>query len=300
MNLRFNLRPFALAAILLSTLHTHAQSSVVTYQGRVTSHGTNFSGNGQFKFALVTSSNNNQQATASANLSGAFVTSYTVTAGGSGYLVAPAVSISGGGGSGATATASVSGGVVTSLSPGSAGAGYASPPTVTIAAPSANISYTTYWSNDGTSSAGSEPAAAVSVSVASGLFTVGLGDTRLANMAALSAALFARPNLQLRIWFNDGVNGFAGLNPVQDLTPSPYAIFAHSTSNLLGNLAVAQLSGPLPASQLGGVVALAQLPTVLLTNNQSGVNLTGSFTGNGAGVTNVNATTLGGLGSSNY
>ena len=62
--------------------------------------------------------------------------------------------------------------------------------------------------------------------VTNGLFTVVLGDTTLANMTAISASLFTQPNLQLRIWFNDGVNGFAALSPVQNLTPAPYAVFA--------------------------------------------------------------------------
>ena len=72
-----------------------AQATVVTYQGRVTSNGTNFTGAGQFKFVLVTSTNNNNTATATANVSGGFVTTYTVTFAGNGYLAAPAVTISG-------------------------------------------------------------------------------------------------------------------------------------------------------------------------------------------------------------
>src|SRR5205085_6934176 len=108
--------------VLLSTINyplsTSAQGSAFTYQGRLQNNGTNFNGTGQFKFVLVTSTNNSHQATATANLSGTFVTSYTVTFGGNGYTSAPAVTISGGGGSGATATANVSGGVVTSLTAG--------------------------------------------------------------------------------------------------------------------------------------------------------------------------------------
>ena len=46
---------------------------------------------------------------------------------------------------------------------------YTTAPTVTIAAPPEDIVYTTYWSNDGTSSAGSQPAAAVVLGVANGL-----------------------------------------------------------------------------------------------------------------------------------
>src|SRR5580704_7273748 len=120
-----------------------AQSTMFTYQGRVTDNGTNFTGTGQFKFALVTSTNFNHQATATANLSGTFVTSYNIISGGSGYTVAPTVTISGGGGSGATATAVISSGVVTGINPASAGSGYTSAPMVTLSPPPANISYTT-------------------------------------------------------------------------------------------------------------------------------------------------------------
>ena len=278
---------------LVSQLATaHAQGTAFTYQGRVTDNGTNFTGAGQFKFALVTSTNTSSQATGTANApSGGFITGYTVTAGGSGYVTAPAVTISGGGGSGATATANLAGGVVTSITPGSAGTGYTSAPTVALSAPPANITYTTYWSNDGTSSAGSEPTAAASVAVTNGLFTVVLGDTTLANMTTLSAALFVRPNLQLRIWFNDGVNGSAGLSPLQNLTPTPYAIQAlnaSSASNLLGTL---------PAAQIGGTVLNASLPG---SPSFSGIVAATSFAGNGANVTGVNAVALNGLNATNF
>ena len=94
-----------------------AQTAIVSYQGRVTANGTNFTGTGRFEFALVTSTNNNHSATATANLTGGFVTGYATTYGGNGYVVAPAVQIAGGGGSGATAHAVISRGVVTSVAP---------------------------------------------------------------------------------------------------------------------------------------------------------------------------------------
>ena len=275
----------ALLSTLSPQLSTFAQGTAFTYQGRVLNNGTNFNGTGQFKFALVTSTNNSHQATATANLSGTFVTSYTVTAGGNGYTAVPAVTVSGGGGSGATATANLTGSVVTSITPGSAGSGYTGVPTVTIAPPPANVAYTTYWSNDGTSTAGSEPAAAVSVSVNGGLFTVLLGDPTLANMTAINLSVFTQPNLQLRIWFNDGVNGSSALSPVQNLTPAPYAIVATSASNLLGTLSATQLAGTYSAA-------------VTFSNAASSFN--GAFAGNGAGLTNVNAATLGGLNSSGF
>ncbi len=227
---------------LFAAAGLHAQNVTSTYQGRVTSGGTPFTGAGQFKFALVTSTDASATATATAMLVGQFVVTITVNAGGNGYVTPPAVTISGGGGSGATATATVSGGMVIAINVNTTGSGFTSVPTVTIAPPPPAISYVSYWSNDGTSVNGSEPAAAVSASVASGLFTVALGDTALANMMALSAAQFTRSGLQVRIWFNDGVNGFAVLNPAQNLTEAPKAAFAHSASNLLNTLPDAKLS----------------------------------------------------------
>ncbi len=236
--------------LLLGAHHVNAQNALFTYQGVVMDNGSNFSGTGLFEFALVSSTNFNLQATATANLSGAFVTSYTITSGGSGYVTAPTVTVSGGGGSGATATASISGGVVTNIAATAAGAGYTSAPTVRIGPPPPNLAYTTLWSNDGTSREGSEPVSAVSVPVTNGLFTVVLGDASVVNMEVIASALFAQPNLQLRIWFNDGVNGPAELNPIQNLTPAPYAVNAQSANSLIGTLPVAQLSGVVSNTQL--------------------------------------------------
>ena len=239
-----------LLGLLLGVSRVFAQDVLITYQGLVTDNGTNFNGTGLFQFALVTSTNYNQQATATAILSGPFVVGYTNLVGGSGYTNAPTVTISGGGGSGATATAGVAGGIVTSINPGSAGSNYTSAPTVRIGPPPPDIAYTTLWSNDGTSSAGSEPATAVSLPVADGLLMVALGDSTLVNMTPISESLFTQSNLQLKIWFNDGTNGAAELNPVQDLTPVPYAILAQSANSFVGSF---------PAAQLTGVVSNAQL-----------------------------------------
>ena len=217
---------FIVLALLVSVHPAAAQNTTFTYQGRVLDNGTNFSGTGQFKFVLVTSTNLNLTATATATLSGGFITLYTVNSGGIGYLVAPPVTIFGGGGAGATAHATISGGIVTAVIADNPGSGYTSAPGVLIAPPPPELSYATYWSNDGTSSAGSQPAAAVNVPVTGGLFTVVLGNNTVPNMNVLDASLFLEPNLQLRIWFNDGVNGFAVLDPAQTLTTAPYAAVA--------------------------------------------------------------------------
>ena len=226
-------------AVLANGYQAAAQNTTFTYQGRVLDNATDFNGTGLFKFALVTSTNASSQAAATAHLTGSFVTSCTVVLGGNGYTTPPAVSFSGGGGSGATATATVSGGAVTAITLNLAGTGYTSPPSVIIAPPPPSITYVTYWSNDGTSANGSEPTAAVSVGVSSGLFTVVLGDTTQANMTAINAAVFSQANLQLRIWFNDGVHGSAALSPVQNLTPAPYAVQA---LNLQGGLQAGHLT----------------------------------------------------------
>lgn len=266
-------------ALLTSVSQIAAQGVAFTYQGCITDNGTNFSGVGQFKFTLVTSTNFSHQATATAVDNSGYITSCNITANGNGYTTAPAITISGGGGSGAAAHSTISGGAVTGIAVDNPGSGYTSTPTVTIAPPPPNITYTTYWNNDGTS--GGEPSAAVNIFVTNGLFTVVLGDTTLANMTAIATSLFTQPNLQLRIWFNDGVNGFAALSPVQNLTPTPYAIQAmnaNSASNLLGTLPPSQLSGPL---------ILAQLPSAVVTNNASNLNLSGLFSGDGSGLYNT-------------
>jgi hypothetical protein len=279
-------------SVLNSPLSTaFAQNTVFTYQGLVTDNGTNFTGTGQFAFALVTSTNTSQTATATVAAnepSGGYITGYVVTSGGSGYGTPPVVTVSGGGGTGATATATVSGGMVTHLGVSSPGNGnYTSIPTVTIAAPPANYAYGTYWSNDGTSVNGSEPGSAVAVAVSNGLFTVALGDTTVANMTPIAASLFTQPDLQLRIWFSDGVSGFAPLSPVQNLTAAPYSAFADTASNLNGTLSASQLSG--------GVIPTSVLPGFQGNDNTIGGGQYNTNSGNyvgtiGGGQYNVNST----------
>jgi trimeric autotransporter adhesin len=280
---------FVWLGLLLGINQLIAQDALITYQGLVMDNGTNFSGTGQFQFALLAGINFNLQATATANLSGQagaqFVTSYTIISGGRGYVYAPTVTVLGGGGSGATAIANITGGVVTSITAVNAGSGYSSAPTVTLSPPPANLTYTSVWSNDGTSSGGSEPTAAVSFPVSNGLFAVVLGDTTLPNMTPIPASLFTQQNLVLRIWFNDGVNGPAELNPVQSLTPTPYALSALNASNLLGTLPVAQLSGVVSNAQLANTSVTINAGTGLAGGGL--VALGGSTTLTNAGVLSV-------------
>lgn len=115
--------------------------------------------------------------------------------------------------------------------------------------------------------------------VTNGLFTVMLDFGNQFPGAGRWLEIGARTN---------GTSTFTILSPRQPLTPAPYAITA---SNLTGVVTSGQITGTMP---------LTQLPAVLVTNGAGSVNLAGTFGGNGTGLTNVNATTFGGLGTGNF
>lgn len=87
----------------------------------------------------------------------------------------------------------------------------------------------TYWSHDGTSTAGSEPNfAAISLPVSKGLYSVLLGDTSVTNMTSyITPDVFNNPDVRLRVWFNDGTaNGWQRLSPDQRIGAVGYAMQA--------------------------------------------------------------------------
>ena len=129
--------------------------------------------------------------------------------------------------------------------------------------------------------------------VSNGLFTVALN---------FGPGVFTGPArwLDIGVRTNGSAGAFTILTPRQLLTPTPYAIFANTASNLSGTLPAAQLAGTLPASAFAGYTN-----TVALTN---GGNLfagsfsgsfagafNGAFNGNGGGVTNVSVSNLTGV-----
>ncbi len=160
----------------------------------------------------------------------------------------------------------------------------------------------TYWSNG---------VNAVSLTVNKGLYSVLLGDTTLANMAtAIQPAVFTNGDVRLRVWFNDGVSGLQQLSPDQRLAAAGYALMANVadgsiTSNKLAAGAVTTASiasNAVTAAQLAsGAVTSASLAAGAVGSAQLASNLTVSgslaastFTGNGAGLTSVNADLLDG------
>ena len=122
----------------------------------------------------------------------------------------------------------------------------------------------TYWSNDGTSTAGSQPTAAVTLTVANGLYAVLLGNTELTHMTAIAPAALEYADVRLRVWFNDGTKGFQQISPDQRLAAVPYSIQSRKA------LAADALNG-----LLSGDVTGAQTTTSIADATVTGKRLTG-------------------------
>jgi hypothetical protein len=122
----------------------------------------------------------------------------------------------------------------------------------------------TYWSNDGTSTAGSQPTAAVTLTVANGLYAVLLGNTELTHMTAIAPAALEYADVRLRVWFNDGTKGFQQISPDQRLAAVPYSIQSRKA------LAADALNGLLSGDVTGG-----QATTSIADATVTGKRLTG-------------------------
>jgi hypothetical protein len=164
----------------------------------------------------------------------------------------------------------------------------------------------TYWSNDGSSSAGSQPTSAVSLNVTKGLYAVLLGDTTLPNMTTLPASVFDSDTVLLRVWFNDGTRGFQHLAPDQRLAAVGYALVAEKVSQMLladivappvkpviawGLNSQGQTTVPAPLADVAAVAAGASHSLALLKNGT--VITWGSGSVIPGGLTNVTAIAAG-------
>src|SRR6188474_2406356 len=95
---------------------------------------------------------------------------------------------------------------------------------------------TTYWGNSpDTTPADGSPDAAVSLTVTKGLYSVLLGDTTLANMAAIPSSVWTNADVRLRVWFDNGTNGSQLLTPDQRLAPAGYLPDGAVTATKLGS-----------------------------------------------------------------
>lgn len=129
-----------------------------------------------------------------------------------------------------------------------------------------------------------------------------LGSPVLTNGVAVNNGLFVATIDFGPDWFNGSnywlevdvrtnrASGYSALTPLQMFTPTPYAIFATTASNLSGTLPTAQLSGTVASANFSGSYGNA------LTLNNAGNSFSGSFTGNGGGLTSLNAAQLTSIG----
>ena len=120
-----------------------------------------------------------------------------------------------------------------------------------------------YWSNDATSDAGSEPTDAVTLAVSKGLYAVLLGDTTLPNMAALAANIFDNADVRLRVWFNDGTNGFQLMIPDQRLAAAAYALVADKavTASNFDSVLAGDVTGPQGATEIAAETVTGKMLT---------------------------------------
>ncbi len=142
-----------------------------------------------------------------------------------------------------------------------------------------DLAFTLYLTNL-TGSAVAGPVTNTATGVTNGLFTT---------LVDFGPGVFTGTNqwLELAVRTNGG-GAFATLAPRQPVTPAPFALFANSAGNVSGTISAAQLNGPLPPAILAGFAG-----TVALTNG--GNSFSGSFTGNGAGLTNLMAASPAGM-----
>ena len=91
-------------------------------------------------------------------------------------------------------------------------------------------------------------------------------------------------------WLNisvktNGAGSYTTLVPRQQLTPTPYAVYAP-------NAGAAASANSVAAANITGTLALGQLPAAVVTNSATGVVLGGSFSGNGSGLSALSANSL--------
>jgi len=115
--------------------------------------------------------------------------------------------------------------------------------------------------------------------VSNGLFTVTLD---------FGPSVFTGANRWLEIAVGGPGGGtsssFTTLAPRQMVSPAPQALYAETAHSVL----------TVPAGNITGALVLAQLPPGLITNGAAEVTLSGGFSGDGGGLTNLNVAAAGG------
>lgn len=134
-----------------------------------------------------------------------------------------------------------------------------------------------YWNNSGSATGTNQPATAVSVPVVNGLYSVLLGDTNLPSMTAIPVSVFNNADVRLRVWFNNGVNGFQLLTPDQRVVAAGYAVMAAGVQD--GAVTSAKLAnGAVTASKLASnAITSVALPPAVVTATHLGPDVPEAF-----------------------
>jgi hypothetical protein len=151
------------------------------------------------------------------------------------------------------------------------------------------------WSNAVYS--GTQPAAAVALPVANGLFTVLLGDTSLTNMnQPLTYAAFGASQTYLRVWFSADNVTFQQLSPDRQIAAVPYALQAEvaKQADMVDGYHGSDFafrihlhSGQDITSPIASVALSGTYGNALVFSNAANV-----LAGNGSGLTGLNASSL--------
>ncbi len=136
-----------------------------------------------------------------------------------------------------------------------------------------DLAFTLYTTNV-TGSAIAGPVTNSATAVTNGLFTT---------LVDFGPGVFTGTSNWLAVAVStNGANSFTTLAPRQQVTPTPYALYSANAGSATSASAVA-------AANVSGTLGLGQLPPAVVTNSATSVNLSGSFTGNGGGLTNLAA-----------
>ena len=135
----------------------------------------------------------------------------------------------------------------------------------------------------------SGPVTNAAVGVSNGLFNVTLDFGNSFSSGERWLEIGVRTN---------GAGSFDILSPRQQITSTPYAVQALSANTAVTatTATTAATAGSVAATNVSGTLPLSALPAAVITNGASGLNVggnfTGTFSGNGNGLTNLNAAKL--------
>lgn len=114
-----------------------------------------------------------------------------------------------------------------------------------------DFEFSLYPNSAGTGAKVGSTISATDVGVTNGLFSLALDFGGVFSGNDTWLAVSVRSN---------GVGSYTSLTPLQELTPTPYAIFAATASNVSGTLPATQISGTIPLSQLPATLSLLSDP----------------------------------------